>query len=120
MSISRPLSTTQLVVQCGDRYPLAEIPGTCAPCVCDDGVLKDCRYHAMLKDPILWINGRGVTGVEESAFEANGGTITIHLEDNEIETLPVGVFDPLQNPVWVRVQKPKLAVLISFKFFIQL
>ena len=83
-----------------DRYPLGTIPGPCAPCVCDDaGVLKACPYHAELKDPVLWIGDRKVTAVSVNAFERNEGAASFRLENNEIKTLPVGVFDILQNPV---------------------
>ena len=61
-----------LLLRCGDRYPLGTIPGSCAPCVCENGVLLNCRYHAEISDPVLWINGRGVTEVDVDAFKHNG------------------------------------------------
>ena len=61
-----------LALGCADRYPLSSIPGSCAPCVCNEaGVLQGCPYHAELKDPVLWISGRGVTAVQFRAFSRN-------------------------------------------------
>lgn len=70
-----------LFARCGERYPLVgTIPGPCGPCVCSDaGVLLDCRYHAELKDPFLWVEGRGVTEVEQDAFKGNEGAAVIML-----------------------------------------
>ena len=61
-----------LLTLCTDRYPLGTVPGPCGPCVCSDaGVLLDCRYHAELKDPFLWISWRGVKAVAKGALKGN-------------------------------------------------
>ena len=92
-----------LITKCADRYPLiSEIPGSCAPCVCNEaGVLKGCPYHAELTDAFLWISGRGVTSVEKDAFAGNGGAMMLYLNDNNIETLPDGLFDKFRNVLHV-------------------
>ena len=102
-----------LFVKCADRYPLLDdIPGPCAPCVCSDaGVLKGCPYHAELNDPVLWISGRRVTAVEKTALKGNEGAGVIFLHDNNLETLPAGVFDNLQNPFFMMLEHNRLTEL---------
>ena len=106
-----------IVTQCRDRYPIIDkVPGGCAPCVCSDGVLKGCPFHAEMNDPFIFVNGRGLRAVETGAFRGNKAAISVNLHDNELVTLPDGVFDGLDNAFILRLDNNQLSFLSAGVF----
>ena len=77
-----------LLLTCHDRFPLASISSfsSCAPCKCtrDTHVLESCPYHSEIKDPFLWLDGKGIKGITEDAFNKNSNTLVLHLDDNQV------------------------------------
>ena len=88
----------------GDRdiYPFRGAwDGACQPCVCDgDGMLVSCALPVELKVPKLYMNARGITGIEPGAFEGLKYLKELSLGDNNITMLREGTFDGLTHLAW--------------------
>jgi hypothetical protein len=81
------------------HYPFSGVwDGACQPCLCDgDGTLVSCVLPAKLKVSYLYLDDKGIAGIEPGAFEGLNYLKELSLSENDIGVLHAGMFDGLPH-----------------------